>query len=287
VPIRQNEADFPDDILVVYLVKEVIDPARRRLLERVLYEVDIYYFITYEYLIFSDLIWLTQWFPRSPHIFKWFIDLIRSELFIENIRCVRIDEKSAFDSIEISIGSLQQTYHHHHYEVPPRCRRLLSRYNSNVSKLVYILTRIWPLPYSVEHYPSEDEKLRASSIVRRRDGNSPNTLEVLQQLLDFNRLKPVSLILSAALPSSSSPEAQQIKFSFEPTVDLTHCVYRENCNESASSYIIRSRSTDSRTLINYNELPKLTSNEFNAIADELRNETSWCHFEASRTSFLH
>ncbi len=35
---------------------------------------------------------------------------------------------------------------------------------------------------SVPHYPIEDEKLRATEIVRRRGGNCPNTLEVVAQL---------------------------------------------------------------------------------------------------------
>ncbi len=34
--IRNNGADFPDGILVVYLVKEIIDPACKRLLEHII-----------------------------------------------------------------------------------------------------------------------------------------------------------------------------------------------------------------------------------------------------------
>ena len=74
-----------------------------------------------------------------------------------------------------------------------------------------------------------------------------------------------------------------MKSSFGTEVDLTHCIYRKDCSEPASSYIIRSCSTDSRTLINYNELPEMTSKEFTAIADELGNETNWCHFEVSNS----
>jgi ketohexokinase len=139
----------------------------------------------------------------------------------------------------------------------------------------------------VNHYPAEDEKLRASTLVRRRGGNCPNTLEVLQQLLDFsNSLVPISLILSAVLPSISSDGTQQIKASFGPAVDLTHCVYREEFNEPASSYIIKSRSTDSRTIVNYNELPEMTSKELIAVANELGDAACWFHFEASPTPSL-
>ena len=36
----------------------------------------------------------------------------------------------------------------------------------------------------VPRYPEEDSKLRATSFTKRRGGNTPNTLEVLQQLVD-------------------------------------------------------------------------------------------------------
>ena len=74
-----------------------------------------------------------------------------------------------------------------------------------------------------------------------------------------------------------------MKASFGTRVDLTHSLYREDYNEPASSYVIRSCSTDSRTLINYNELPEMTSKEFTTIADELGDEMGWCHFEVSGT----
>ncbi|MCJ1353735.1 MAG: hypothetical protein MMC33_003722 [Icmadophila ericetorum] len=89
----------------------------------------------------------------------------------------------------------------------------------------------------------------------------------------------MSLALAAILPSKSSPGSQQIKSSFGTDVDLTHCLYREECQELASSYIIRSTATDSRTIVNYNELPEMSSDEFIAIAEKIGHETSWCHFE--------
>lgn len=74
--------------------------------------------------------------------------------------------------------------------------------------------------------------------------------------------------------------AQQIKSSFGPTVDLTHSIHREGCDEPASSYIIRSRTTGTRTIVNYNELPEMTAKEFVAAVDDLGEEMGWCHFEA-------
>ncbi|EEH04829.1 conserved hypothetical protein [Histoplasma capsulatum G186AR] len=125
---------------------------------------------------------------------------------------------------------------------------------------------------TVDHYPGEDEKLRASHISRRRGGNTLNTLEVLQQLLECSSSKDMNTpntasaaqILSdrqqqnttsplcaiAVLPARSSPATRELEASFGPgsRVDLQHCIYREQCSDAASSYIIKSASTGSRTI---------------------------------------
>ncbi|KAJ9352081.1 hypothetical protein DTO027B9_6013 [Paecilomyces variotii] len=146
---------------------------------------------------------------------------------------------------------------------------------------------------SVDHYPNEDEKLRASRLTRRRGGNCPNTIEVLEQLIhikekqqeekkknDFESLSPV---LVTVLPARSSPAVQFVRDSFGAGVDLTHCLYRQDFHEPASSYIISSRRTSSRTIVNYNELPEMTHDEFNALIDRLDVKHSgggmWFHFE--------
>lgn len=141
-------------------------------------------------------------------------------------------------------------------------------------------THISLIDDSVDHYPAEDEKLRASSIDHRRGGNCPNTLEVLQQLVELKKLDPVSLILYSVLPSKSSVGTQKIKSSFGPKVDMSLSIYREEFIEPASSYIMKSRSTDSRTIVNYNELPEMTCEEFVSMINALENQGSWFHFEA-------
>ncbi|RJE19934.1 pfkB family carbohydrate kinase [Aspergillus sclerotialis] len=130
------------------------------------------------------------------------------------------------------------------------------------------------------HYPGEDEKLRAISISHRRGGNCPNTLEVLQQLTAHNsRTVHPSLNLVAVLPAKSSVASQQVKSEFEPRVHLDNCIYRDDFNEPASSYIIKSQSSGSRTIVNYNELPEMTVDEFRKIADKLGPQSNWFHFE--------
>ncbi|GAT27211.1 PfkB family kinase [Aspergillus luchuensis] len=129
------------------------------------------------------------------------------------------------------------------------------------------------------HYPGEDDKLRASSISRRRGGNCPNSLEVLKQLTTNDpSTTDVSLNLIAVLPAKTSTAAQEIQSAFKPHVDLSHCIFREAFNEPASSYIIKSELSGSRTIVNYNELPEMTVDEFTQIAGNLTNPT-WFHFE--------
>ncbi|KAL5365389.1 pfkB family kinase [Aspergillus floccosus] len=130
------------------------------------------------------------------------------------------------------------------------------------------------------HYPCEDEKLRASSISRRRGGNCPNTLEVLQQLTGQGVAETkMPLHLVSVLPQRQSIASQQIQGAFEPRVDVSHCIYRQDFEEPASSYIIKSQSSGSRTIVNYNELPEMTVEEFTRIADDLGPKATWFHFE--------
>ncbi|KAJ5787688.1 hypothetical protein N7457_002678 [Penicillium paradoxum] len=132
------------------------------------------------------------------------------------------------------------------------------------------------------YYPSEDEKLRASKVSRRRGGNCPNTLEVLGQLLQHGPSRDkYSLNLLSVLPSRSSVAFQQIKLSLGNNVRLDDCIYREQFSEPASSYIIASQATSSRTIVNYNELPEMTQGEFAIAVEPLRttNDRLWFHFE--------
>jgi hypothetical protein len=136
--------------------------------------------------------------------------------------------------------------------------------------------------HSVPHYLEEDEKLRASSLKIRRGGNCPNSLEVFQQLAQPQ--DAVRMYLVSPLPSESSPATQRVKASFGESspVSLEHCLYREMHTEAASSYIIRSEQTGSRTIVNYNNLPEMTIGEFEAIVRRFSSDDeTWWHFEVS------
>ncbi|KAL2821776.1 Ribokinase-like protein [Aspergillus cavernicola] len=129
-------------------------------------------------------------------------------------------------------------------------------------------------------YPGEDEKLRATNISHRRGGNCPNSLEVLQQLVaQSSPAAQVPLNLVTILPARSSVASRQIRDAFEPNVSLDHCIYREEFEEPASSYIIKSQSTGSRTIVNYNELPEMTLDEFVHAISIIKPRPAWFHFE--------
>lgn len=139
-------------------------------------------------------------------------------------------------------------------------------------------------PGSIPHFPAEDAKLRASKLQVRRGGNCPNSLEILQQLLARYRgpvhVKPY---LISTLPAANAPGTQRIRDSFGPLsmVDFTRCIYRDGLSDPASSYILRSEASGSRTLVNYNELPEMTAQEFSAAIDGVRGDM-WVHFEVGR-----
>lgn len=141
--------------------------------------------------------------------------------------------------------------------------------------------------HSVPHFPDEDSKLRATSLQVRRGGNCPNSLQVLAQLLSSGpqRLNETTLHLVSCLPNAQATATRTILESFgtspDTTIDFSHCVYREGYDEPASSYIIRSASTGSRTIVNFNDLPEMTANEFEEIADAFarQGDACWWHFE--------
>ncbi|KFA78560.1 hypothetical protein S40288_01432 [Stachybotrys chartarum IBT 40288] len=135
---------------------------------------------------------------------------------------------------------------------------------------------------SVPWYPEEDSKLRATTIRTRRGGNCPNALEVIQQLLLPE--DGVKAYLVATLPSKTSPATSSIIASFgdETSVSFQHCLYRQNHTEAASCYIIRSLESGSRTIVNHNDLPEMTTSEFEYIARSFSpDQQTWWHFEVT------
>ncbi|OJJ43237.1 hypothetical protein ASPZODRAFT_28549 [Penicilliopsis zonata CBS 506.65] len=136
------------------------------------------------------------------------------------------------------------------------------------------------------YYPGEDDKLRASSLHKRRGGNCPNSAEVLAQILAEDKSStgcktpawdPIELV--SVLPARSSTASREIIASFGQGVSLDHCVYREGHSEPASSYIIKSQANSSRTIVNYNELEEMECQDIRLAIDALAGRAAWFHFE--------
>lgn len=188
---------------------------------------------------------------------------------------------------------------------PTSFSRLSSREGSDCKYLIAIGAVYLDTILTVPHYPGEDEKLRATSIVRRRGGNCPNTLEVLSQFVHDGEHNPVQenreekigtpsttppsgLALIAVLPDEESVAYAEIAESL-PAVDMSWSTVREDANEAPSSYIIKSEATGSRTIVNFNELAEMTFEDFRSSFDKLtaeydlvnglQSENCWCHFE--------
>lgn len=109
---------------------------------------------------------------------------------------------------------------------------------------------------------------------------------MLQQLV--KEKDAVAPYLVSCLPNASSPATRRVisSFGLGSSVDFRHCVYRETHSEAASSYIIRSEQSGSRTLVNFNDLPEMNVEEFEHVARafEVDDET-WWHFEVRTFPF--
>jgi ketohexokinase len=146
---------------------------------------------------------------------------------------------------------------------------------------------------SVPHFPIEDEKLRAKSLKKHRGGKTANTLEVLSQLIVHDRdPQPghggqiTGLHLLAVLPAWSSAATEFVKDSLPDVIEDGY-IYRPGYQEAASSYIIQSQETRSRTIVSINPLPEMEVREFRervhgmvpSIQFDDDTVPYWIHFE--------
>ncbi|KAL1613128.1 hypothetical protein SLS60_001360 [Paraconiothyrium brasiliense] len=148
---------------------------------------------------------------------------------------------------------------------------------------------------TVPHYPIEDEKLRAKKLIKRRGGNTANTLEVLQQLNSYaggQNAEYSKLHLCSVLPDKESAAKHFIQQSL-PGVNIDgSAVFREGAKEAASSYILQNEQNLSRTIISINQLPEMTTEEFGERVLQMARshvgpkwEQMWFHFEGRIPDF--
>lgn len=98
------------------------------------------------------------------------------------------------------------------------------------------------------------------------------------------------LHLISVLPNRDSGDTQHVIESFgkDSPINFGHSIYRENATEAASCYIIQSKATGSRTLVNYKPLEEMTVEEFIRITGQFSFQgESWWHFEVSSLSYMY
>lgn len=119
----------------------------------------------------------------------------------------------------------------------------------------------------VDHYPAEDEKVRALAQRVVRGGNAANTAAVLAQL--GQRVDFVGVL-------AEEPEGRRIEQDLiERGVSTRHC-RRAADGKAPTSYILLNRANGSRTIVHYRDLPELDYAHFAAIPVETFD---WLHFE--------
>ena len=120
----------------------------------------------------------------------------------------------------------------------------------------------------VDHYPEEDEELRAHSQYLRRGGNSANTLNVLSQ---FNH----DCYWVGTIANDSSSRFILNDFS-QNNIDYSHCK-KISPGKQPTSYITLNECNGSRTIVHYRDLPELDFSHFKTIS---LHDFDWIHFEA-------
>ncbi|TPX45149.1 hypothetical protein SeLEV6574_g04051 [Synchytrium endobioticum] len=144
----------------------------------------------------------------------------------------------------------------------------------------------------VDRYPFEDEKLRANHVTKRRGGNGGNTLCVLDQFrrVKANNDQEVEVALEFVGTFAGERETAEktspvvMDLLKRKGISLSHSIFRGLQYETPTAWIIAT--PESRTIVNYNELPDLTSSEFIERLGPVLDSPSaiggykvWFHFE--------
>lgn len=120
----------------------------------------------------------------------------------------------------------------------------------------------------VDHYPQEDEEMRAQSQRISRGGNVTNTLSVLSQY--SHQCTWAGLL---AKDNNAKYIVDELK---KNNVQLEYCQQYEQ-GKTPTSYITLNQQNGSRTIVHYRDLPELSFSQFKNIPLE---KFDWIHFEA-------
>ena len=120
---------------------------------------------------------------------------------------------------------------------------------------------------TVDHYPVEDEEIRATAQQVTPGGNAANCARVLAQL--GHR---VDLAATLAREPDGERLAELLR---QRGVDTRHCAWHEG--RTPCSYIALSACNGSRTIVHYRDLPELDAAHLSWVPVE---EMDWVHLEA-------
>ncbi len=124
----------------------------------------------------------------------------------------------------------------------------------------------------VEHYPTEDDEVRARNQRVARGGNCANTLAVLSELGHA-----CQWIGTLADDSGAALIRQDLT---ARGIDLKAAKIIPG-GATPTSYITLSRATGSRTIVHHRDLPELTATDFEPVD---LNTIDWVHFEGRNPS---
>jgi len=119
----------------------------------------------------------------------------------------------------------------------------------------------------VDHYPNEDEELRASSQQITRGGNAANTACVLSQL--NHKCQLATTLADDSAGELIRKDLEKFNVSFIPEHTIKN-------SSTPTSYITVNKNNGSRTIVHYRDLPELTFEKFNKIK---LSPFDWFHFE--------
>ncbi len=126
--------------------------------------------------------------------------------------------------------------------------------------------------HEVDHYPAEDEELRALGQRISPGGNAVNTLQVLGQLGHQSHLAAVL---------AQEPDGQRLAAGLSALgIDISACHWQPG--RTPCSYITLNQSNGLRTIIHYRDLPELHPRHLAQLAVE---EYDWIHLEGRDVAY--
>lgn len=135
-----------------------------------------------------------------------------------------------------------------------------------MSQILLTGTATFDIINTVERYPSEDAKVRATASRMASGGNAANAASVLASLGQRAHLCAVL---------ADDAQAERLRAALQRAgVDLRYCPQRHGA--TPTSYITLSAASGSRTIVHYRDLPELNPSDFTCLPLE---EFDWLHFE--------